>query len=336
MGNLLSFPLLCVTNYLAFRRVVGHNAPVKVNGDDIVFRATRETADRWMQEVSRAGLTLSRGKTSVDPVYFSLNSRLFRSGFKKVRLVPCLRSTSFFGLREGVDSLAGRAHSFCEGFSANRRSTMRVEWLKQNRKWIESSRRSITRGLGIGFSYSEIVSAGLWSRESWYLSFESERPLPPIEKRVDARFLPEGYEFRKIEKLTKKIRRDQRELGPLLVEGAWNRPRLIDVEEGSVTSRIREGTYDWYAWRNERVRDLKRRSKLLGLSPRNTVRFLRVPYSEEIRRRMGLYRLQRHTILARRAEPRRLLPLDGDDVDEVQLYTPPLEGYHSVPPVVTC
>jgi len=314
MGNLLSFPLLCVTNYLAFRRVVGHEAPVKVNGDDIVFRSTRDVADRWMTEVARAGLTLSRGKTSVDPTYFSLNSRLFLSGFSRVRQVPCLRSTSYFGMREGVDSLAGRAYSFCEGFSATRRSTMRPEWLRWNRKWIESSRRSITRGLGIGFSYGEIVSAGLWDREAWYLSLEKEKPLPLVRKTVDASFLPEGYGFVRVEKLTREIRREQRELGPLFVEGAWNRPRLIGACELSVQELIRQDCYDWYGWRNARSRDLKKRSSLLGLSPRNTVRFLRVPFTDDIRRRMGQYRLQRHTVVRRVEEPRHLATFEQDDV----------------------
>jgi len=81
MGNLLSFPLLCIVNYLAFRYYTGQrpDIPVKINGDDIVFRAPGEVACRWMSGVVGSGLTLSKGKTLLDHRYFTLNSRLFQA-----------------------------------------------------------------------------------------------------------------------------------------------------------------------------------------------------------------------------------------------------------------
>lgn len=79
MGNLLSFPLLCLQNYAAFRWVFPASRPVKINGDDIVFRCSREEFDRWAKFVGSVGLTLSRGKTVVSSRFFSVNSHFFRA-----------------------------------------------------------------------------------------------------------------------------------------------------------------------------------------------------------------------------------------------------------------
>nr|UYL94541.1 MAG: RNA-dependent RNA polymerase [Botourmiaviridae sp.] len=297
MGNLLSFPLLCIVNYLAFRWVAGPSCPVKINGDDIVFRSSPEIADRWMESVSHAGLTLSRGKTMVDKSYFTLNSRMFISGFSKVHLVPCVRSTAFFGLREGPESLKGRSRSFCEGFYGHRRSLLRSSWLKVNRGAIEFSRRSVTRGLGINFSYGDLIRAGLWDREAWSLSFESEKALPPRLSVLCQNGIPEGWAFRRVEKLTKKVLSWGRAVAPLLVERAWSAASLNDKEQDWSAIAI-EGCPSWDFFRQQRRRDLKKRSRLLGVSPRNTVRFLKPRLTPDFERRMALHALQRHTVLA--------------------------------------
>jgi len=59
MGSLLSFPLLCLQNYIAFRWVFPASVPVKINGDDIVFRSTLDQFDRWSAVVGQLGLRLS-------------------------------------------------------------------------------------------------------------------------------------------------------------------------------------------------------------------------------------------------------------------------------------
>jgi len=122
MGNLLSFPLLCVVNYLAFRFFGGveetRRIPVKINGDDIVFRAPKHICDRWKRGVVGAGLTLSEGKTMVNRHYFSLNSKLFVARGRSVRLIPAIRATAF-GFRrpdDPVGSLEGRWVRVCRDF----------------------------------------------------------------------------------------------------------------------------------------------------------------------------------------------------------------------------
>jgi len=172
----------------------------------------------------------------------------------------------------------------------------------------------LTRGLGISFRFGELVSASLWDREAWYLSHESEPMLPTKERWKDRQLVPEGWHYAKTEKLTKKIRESQKEVGPLFTEMAW-KPMAIN-EEGDETYRnhVLRNTSDWYAWRNERSRNLKKRSRLLGLSCQNTVRYLRPVLTDDLRRRMGEFRLLRHVYLKKdNTPPRRPVTFDQDD-----------------------
>jgi hypothetical protein len=104
MGSLLSFPLLCVQNYIAFRWAVrchfgspDPQFPVLINGDDILFQCVdpcRSFYASWIRVVGDVGLEVERTKTSVDEDYGSLNSTLLRWKAGQLRVVPTLR----FGL----------------------------------------------------------------------------------------------------------------------------------------------------------------------------------------------------------------------------------------------
>jgi len=273
MGNLLSFPLLCLVNYLAFRYFSGSRGPVRINGDDIVFRSTPEQADRWMKGVKNSGLVLSRGKTMVDGRYFSLNSSLFLARVNKVCLVPMVRSTAF-GFRKdcgGVETLRGRFFSSFPGFFGSRRSDLRVEWLKKNAKWIVASGRSVTRGLGLPVGYPELVRSGLWEREAWHLSLSKEEPLPIKRCVLDQQRKPHGWELREVSVVTKEMKDVQREAGPEFVLCAWSNASLVD--DGDYRSRVSLGTPNWEGWKAGRI-SLNRKARLLGLSVRNVVRYL--------------------------------------------------------------
>lgn len=92
MGSLLSFPFLCLQNYLAFRWAVSQSGqrgrvPVVINGDDILFQTSVEGfPQRWFEVVSRVGLEVEETKTSVDASFGSLNSTLLR--WRAGRLEP--------------------------------------------------------------------------------------------------------------------------------------------------------------------------------------------------------------------------------------------------------
>jgi hypothetical protein len=274
MGNLLSFPLLCLVNYLGFRYYCG-NYPVRVNGDDIVFRSPKEASDRWMKGVEGCGLTLSRGKTLVDQRYFSLNSSLFKADWKRIASVPMIRSTAF-GFKpdsRSVESLHGRWKSFSVGYHGWRRSYLRTEFLLYNKKAIIASRRSLSRGLGISVGKPELVRSGLWARECFYLSLPDgvERPLPPSDALITQQRVPDGWSLQFVEKVTPEIKERSRAIGPAFVECAWSSARAgPPPDESGWRDEVRRSGYSWVKPQSQ-----IRRSRLLGISSKNTGRYLR-------------------------------------------------------------
>jgi hypothetical protein len=87
MGSTLSFPILCIINLLAYSRAMKRrypelyfslkDLPVKINGDDILFRADTELYDIWQEEVKKVGFSLSLGKNYIHPSLLTVNSELY-------------------------------------------------------------------------------------------------------------------------------------------------------------------------------------------------------------------------------------------------------------------
>nr|QED42964.1 putative RdRp [Leucocoprinus ourmiavirus D] len=98
MGDLLSFPFLCLVNYLTAYAALGAERSLLINGDDIAFRACSERRQRWEQWVEKGGLTLSKGKTLVSRWMFSLNSRFWVVRKKKSGMseLPVLRPKTLY------------------------------------------------------------------------------------------------------------------------------------------------------------------------------------------------------------------------------------------------
>ncbi len=69
MGSYLSFPLLCLQNFLGFdfsrERAGLGKLPVLINGDDILFQCPKSFAPEWMSVVKDLGLEVEVTKTSV-------------------------------------------------------------------------------------------------------------------------------------------------------------------------------------------------------------------------------------------------------------------------------
>lgn len=124
MGSYLSFPLLCLQNYLAFRwvcRLEGvRKLPLAINGDDILFQSTESFGQRWMETVESLGLVVERVKTGVSWTHASLNSTLFewRDG-----LLAEKRTVRFGMLRrsEHLNSLGKSFSDFTFGFEGDLR-----------------------------------------------------------------------------------------------------------------------------------------------------------------------------------------------------------------------
>lgn len=268
MGSLLSFPLLCLINYIVFKYYVRRKVPLRINGDDIVARCTPGELNKWKEGVERFGLTLSEGKTIVDSTYFTLNSTMFASTESRVSLVPFIRSVALFPMKkgdEGVSSLRGRFYSFSPGFSGSRKVLVRTEFLRQNRSLLDRSGRSLSRGLGIFPGRASLIDAGIWDREMWYLSLPVEKPLPP--PRAEWAVKPDGYTYECRTRKTKEVKG----LREAFVNASWEAPRVgVNGEWRELMRGV-----DWGSWLYHRQRDLVRRSRLLGLSPVATRRYLR-------------------------------------------------------------
>nr|UYL95446.1 MAG: RNA-dependent RNA polymerase [Tianjin Botou tick virus 1] len=206
MGQLTSFPLLCLINYITFRYCIRRPVPVRINGDDIVFRATPDEVTRWERGVAKGGLRLSIGKTLVSSRAFTLNSTPFWSCPKGAQLVGYVRSSALFPrgpLSEQICSLEGRFYSASAGFGGRRRGLVRSEFLRQNQKPIHASRRSATRGLGLAVDEGMLRAVGMWHREIFYLEQVEEPPLPVLDtpvpsgwRRVPAHWVPDQDEWK--------------------------------------------------------------------------------------------------------------------------------------------
>lgn len=188
MGNYLSFPLLCLQNYLAFRFLIPRDVPVKINGDDIVFRATRQESDKWMQGVGALGLTLSVGKTAISSKWFSLNSCFFvaraekdRRGVKEVKVIrmkPVMETPP----------TGGDFMRFCRHWKGAARRHVGALWLRCHKEAIMATGRSVVAGLGIPADNSQLHEAGLKEYESCFrgttpLSAVKEPALPRMSER---------------------------------------------------------------------------------------------------------------------------------------------------------
>jgi len=151
MGDYLSFPLLCLCNFIGFIHSLGasgwtiaERGFLLINGDDIVFRCHRDLVGYWMDGVKEAGLTLSKGKTLVHRSFFSINSTFFVGSFRRfersevfrrfhVSRVPVIRwkswsqtLRSFWGKAARMVTDAGpRVRSFLHRYIAHGHTVLR-------------------------------------------------------------------------------------------------------------------------------------------------------------------------------------------------------------------
>lgn len=248
MGSFLSFPFLCLTNYLIFKFLVRRDVPVRINGDDIVFRSTVEEAERWMDGVSKCGLVLSKGKTLVNGRFFSLNSAFFRASGNKVVEIPYIRSKAYFLRCSSLDALGGKYHSFCKGVGGTYRAKLRAFFLRNHRRVIEDSRRSCTRGLGLRASETTLRLAGMWEREKFYLSLDNEKPLPTAPSDIQWDSCPQGWRRERVDRIASDRLTRAREVQSThrkeMIAKCWS-PTYVRTDNAKRVywSRVKESTY---------------------------------------------------------------------------------------------
>jgi hypothetical protein len=247
MGSLLCFPLLCLQNYLAFRFFVRRRVPLRINGDDIVFRARHCEVRRWVDGVGSIGLKMSVGKTLFESSWFSLNSSFFHANRRGVRSIPVVRSTQWFRRVECPTAIAGRVAAFAVGM--RQRSEWKARLLRELRPAIDSSQRSLRRGLGVPVSREVIVRSGFWDREKFYLSLPSEPVLPLPRGSFAQRCIPEGWRRVPVERLVDSDRDLERIVMEEMCRLTWERKPLPPSEvSNALWEETRLGTFSYSSY----------------------------------------------------------------------------------------
>nr|QED42901.1 putative RdRp [Leucocoprinus ourmiavirus A] len=137
MGDYLSFPFLCLVNYLTAWRSLGENESLMINGDDIAFRAPEHEIEKWEKGVAEAGLSLSKGKTLKSSWMFSLNSTFWVEGKTGMTKLRAVRAKTF--LKESERGMWARFDEVRKGWSGKDRQIIGrsfLEWrAHQKKKW---------------------------------------------------------------------------------------------------------------------------------------------------------------------------------------------------------
>lgn len=246
MGSVLSFPLLCITNFLALKFSIRRFVPLRINGDDIVFRATPSEYRDWKNCVQEWGLTLSQGKTLVSKSTFSLNSAFFQSTEDRVVSLPFLRSSCIFGPPETANAVAGRLRSSVVEVKKKTRMKVHRRVLSECRQAILGSQRSLRRGLQCDISRKVIKDVGLARWERFYMEQREERPLPAITPTRVCVFV-EGWE--------RKISAEEQDPAFVqeLVESCW-KPMIYRASD--YWDLLKKGTIHYVkppAWKHARM-----------------------------------------------------------------------------------
>lgn len=199
MGNFLSFPLLCLTNYLTFKFIIPRRVPIKINGDDIVFRCRPDEWERWAERVGSLGLTLSRGKTLVSKRVFSLNSSFFRvAGKRAPRGIPVIRASMLRSL-EGLPPTPESYRKFTRGWGGEAGRIVGALYLRAHGATIRATSRSV-EALGIRAHNGVITAAGFGRWEAFHRLTKVARdagmrevPLPSIKLKGGVTGTPPGW-----------------------------------------------------------------------------------------------------------------------------------------------
>jgi hypothetical protein len=233
MGDKLSFPLLCLYNFVAFKSIVSHNVPLKINGDDIAFRARKEEAQAWLDRVSSTGLKLCVGKTSVHDSIFSLNSSLFVAKPSGTEQLSFIRSKPFFGASGRLEALTvgDRFRSSLVGhWCISSREFAFSKFVTFNRGWLRKSQVSLVRGHKIRVRDGLLRSLNLWKAECHYRAL----PVPEDRLRLSVGVLPAGVVNVPLNRETKRIGKENRSvISERFVEHSWS-PLSLPESESSV------------------------------------------------------------------------------------------------------
>lgn len=239
MGSPISFPLLCLINYLTFKYAVRREVPVKINGDDIIFRSTCEESLRWFELVKASGLVVSKGKTVVARRFFSLNSSYFLASDSGADPVSHIRASNVLKKCEDMTSLAGRVAQVRRDLPVGAiRENVLMTLVRRNLHVVYPSQGSFSRRYLSPIPGKVLRALRLVERESFYRSLPSEPPsLKPWvflrQEVVPKNWTKESKVMRGFERVP------DAEVSKTFVEGAWCEP-LIEETKNEYWQRVRD------------------------------------------------------------------------------------------------
>jgi hypothetical protein len=97
MGSTLSFPILCMVNFICYwmsmeeymgSKINIHDLPVLVNGDDILFPSNSKLYKIWLKNIKKVGFKLSIGKNYVHRSILTINSQCYSYFYGTEQFVP--------------------------------------------------------------------------------------------------------------------------------------------------------------------------------------------------------------------------------------------------------
>jgi len=188
MGSLLSFPLLCLQNYIGVKLSLPFvkDREIRINGDDIVLRIRKHEFKIWKEAIRSMGLILSSGKSFVSRSFFCLNSTYFWSKKRNILKLPVAR-LGMLDPSAGFDSSLGDDHNyFVSPMRGYARNASRV-FIEVHKHRIFRSGRSMTQeyplGLGMRMKSSWVTDFNDIDREVWFnetVTYASPMPQPPV------------------------------------------------------------------------------------------------------------------------------------------------------------
>jgi len=267
MGSPLSFPLLCLINFLSFKYAVRREVPVKINGDDIVFRARPDEIEKWFAFVGESGLVVSKGKTLVHGTLLSLNSSYFLSSATGVTGVQHIRASALLKKCEDMSSLTGRVARIKGDLAAGsvRCRAIRV-LLRRNFQVIYPAQGSFCRRYNCPIPGNVLKSLGLLERESFYSNLHEEPAALTAYSRQRQLVVPDGWKKESVAKRGQ-VKVEESEICETFVSGSWTAP-LLDETRDEYWLRVRDRSMRFVSYAKKTYRLFRKfRGKPYSPSP---------------------------------------------------------------------
>ncbi|QTH80196.1 MAG: RNA-dependent RNA polymerase [Pestalotiopsis botourmiavirus 2] len=228
MGSYLSFPLLCLQNYLAFRWSLRGTkrvrVPVLINGDDILFQKDNHFS-KWESSISSVGFTVERTKTDVSDTFGTINSTLLQ--WVDGSLEPCWSAR--FGMFRAAEHPGSLGRSFSEFLRGCHEPELRFRCGREFFKWHLSELRSC------GVSLPSLGFRGLLARRLAKVFGLLELPsaeFPAAFQRHDVTYDSDFITDRDIDSLSpQELFESSLELGSMKWSRGW---RPVDVTRSAI------------------------------------------------------------------------------------------------------